>query len=265
MIKNIWIPLLILISSNFIQAQELTAIDALNKASYQRMLTQKMLNAYLKIGSNLDVTNAKKDMEVSAAKFEELMLELFDYEPNPEVVEAIEQIQASWRIYSLKVLSYPNKTMGGVLLKMSGKMLREYDDLLILLEEQAIIEQARLINLSGRQAMLSQRLEMLYLAQNWGLSSKEIDKELKNTNQEFEATQNTLFSAKINMPQIVDRLNNTIEIWRFLMEKFGNVPSPLAILDMTSSVQEKLLQTAAMYTELTKQIKLDNENEEEKE
>lgn len=259
MINNIWIPLLILFSSSFIQAQELTAVDAINKASYQRMLTQKMLNCYLKIGLNLDVANAKKDMEASTAKFEELMIELLEYAPNSQVIDAIDKAQSSWRIYSLKVLSYPNKTMGSVLFKLSGKILNEYDDLLILLEKQAIIDQTRLVNLAGRQAMLSQRMEIFYLAQSWGLSDKEIYKELKRANEEFEETQNTLFASEINMPRIVERLNDTIESWRFLKEKFGNVPSPLAILDMTNAMQEKLLETAAMYTELTRQIDVDNE------
>jgi len=259
MIKNIWISLLILFSGSFLHAQELSAVDAINKASYQRMLTQKMLNAYLKIGSNLDVTNAKNDMEVSAVAFEETMIELLDYAPNAEVIDAIDKAQSSWRIYSLKVLSYPNKTMGTVLLKHSAKILKEYDDLLILLEKQAIIDQVKLINLSGRQAMLAQRMEMLYLAENWGLPSKEIYKELKNANKEFEETQSALLAAELNMPQIVERLNDSIEAWRFLREKFGNVPSPLAILDMTSAVQEKLLETSAMYTELTRQIDVNNE------
>ena len=260
MIKNIWILLFFFYSGSLLQAQEITAVDALNKASYQRMLTQKMLNQYLKMGSNLDVANARKEMEASATRFEELMIELLDFNPNEQVVKAIEDAQSAWRIYSLKVLSYPNKTMGTVLLKLSGKTLREYDDLLILLEKQTNMEEARLINLAGRQAMLAQRMEMLYLAQNWGLPEKEISKELKSMNEEFEETQSALLAAEINMPQIVERLNSTLQSWRFLKGKFGNVPSPLAILDMTNTMQEKLIETAGMYTELTRQVDLSEED-----
>ncbi len=259
MIKNIWISLLILFSSSFLQAQELTAIDAINKASYQRMLTQKMLNSYLKVGTNIDIANAKKDMEISATAFEESMLELLEFAPDEQTVETIEQVQASWRIYSLKVLSYPNKTMGSVLFKLSGKILNDYDDLLILLEKQTENEAFRLVNLAGRQAMLSQRMEMLYFAQDWGLPNKGIYAELKDANEEFEETQNLLLASKLNTPQMVERLNSTLDTWRFLKEKFGNVPSPLAILDMTNAMQEKMMETAAMYIEWTKQVKVDIE------
>lgn len=259
MIKNIWIFLLIFFSSSFLRAQELTTIGAINKASYQRILTQKMLNCYLKVGSNIDVANAKKDMEVSAAEFEESMIELLEFAPNGQVVAAIDQVQSSWRIYSLKVLSYPNKTMGSVLFKLSNKILKDYDDLLILLEKQTEKEEVRLVNLAGRQAMLSQRMEMLYLAEDWGLPKKGIYAELKDANEEFEETQNLLLTSEKNKPQMVERLNSALETWRFLKGKFGNVPSPLAILDMTSAMQDKLMETAAMYTELTKQIKVDNE------
>jgi len=187
------------------------------------------------------------------------MIELLEFAPNEQVVEAIDEVQASWRIYSLKVLSYPNKTMGSVLFKLSSKILNDYDDLLILLEKQTEKEGVRLINLAGRQAMLAQRMEMLYLAQDWGLANKGIFSALKDANEEFEETQNLLLASNMNKPQMVERLNSTLETWRFLKGKFGNVPSPLAILDMTSAIQDKLLEIAAMYTELTKQVKVDND------
>lgn len=263
MIKYILTPLLILVSCSFLKAQELTFVDAINKVSHQRMLTQKMLNCYLMLGSGVEVERAKKEMDESAARFEELMLELLEFAPSEKVVNTIDNVQTSWRIYSIKVLSFPNKTMGIALFNRSRKLMEEYDNLLMLLEKEANIETTRLINLSSRQGMLAQRMEMLYLANYWKLSSEKIGTEFKSANEEFEETLNILLTTEINTPSIREQLNAITENWGFIRKKFDDETVPLLIIQLADTILEYSTSISKKYTELTK--KNDVLEEEEKE
>ncbi|MFK7936067.1 MAG: hypothetical protein AB8G22_21315 [Saprospiraceae bacterium] len=250
MFKYIFSYLFILLSCGFIQAQEMTIVDAIDKASHQRMLTQKMLNCYLRLGSGVETAIAKDEMDSSVAQFEEYMIELLDFTPNEEVEAAIEKAQASWRVYSLKLLSQPNKIMGTVLFRMSGKVVKEYNGLLDLLVEQAQTEKARLVNLSGKQAMLSQRMEMLYLSLYWGLPSKAINDEFENVNEELADGLSTLLATEINTPQIKKELGETAENWEFVQKKFSDTNKPSLITDATKAMLIQLNNITKQYAKL---------------
>ncbi|MEM6319976.1 MAG: hypothetical protein AAF960_20050 [Bacteroidota bacterium] len=252
MIKYILCPLCVLLLSLPLSAQEITPVEAMNKASHQRMLTQKMFNCYIKQGMGTEAALSREEMELSVAAFEEDMIELMDFAPNEEVVTAIEKAQNAWRIYSLKVLSYPNKIMGSVVFDWSGKIMREYDDLVQLMAQQIGTEPAKLVSLTGRQQMLAQRVQMLHLSQKWGLSQKKINKERALVNEDFRSTLKTLSAAEVNLPSMVESLNQISQDWEFIQAKFDQKTMASTIVLTTENMQQRLGEIMDMYFELSK-------------
>ncbi|MEM1121052.1 MAG: hypothetical protein AAGJ18_11440 [Bacteroidota bacterium] len=249
MIKNILLPLFLL-SWNLTAAQDLTLIDAMNKVSHQRMLTQKMLNCYFKIGMGTDVDSARVTMEESAATFEESMIELMDFSSTEKITKAIEDVQNAWHIYSLKVLSFPNKTMGSVLFNRSGDIIEDYDNLLKLLAKEVDSEPGRLVNLSGKQGMLAQRIQTIHLAQSWELPKKSVNKQHKAVKADFEETLETLLSAELNQPLILEFLNETATDWKFVKRKFSIPAMSSSIIKTTEKMLQQMEETTKLYTEL---------------
>ncbi|MEM0994422.1 MAG: type IV pili methyl-accepting chemotaxis transducer N-terminal domain-containing protein [Bacteroidota bacterium] len=244
----------LLIALGFSQAQELTIGDAINKASRQRMLAQQMMKCYLMIGTDTRVESARKELDESVALFEEQMLELLDFAANEKVTKAIGEAQEVWAAYRIKVVSNPNKITGLALLELSDELVEECDDIVSLLEKSAKVKSAELVNLSGRQSMLSQRIAMLYLAYYWKLPSADTYPEMKKAHKEFEAALNELVASKLNTSEITTKLNKSIDEWEFskstLYVKDRHL-MPAVMMVTTTAILERMDDITNLYAELT--------------
>ena len=67
-----------------------------------------------------------------------------------------------------------------------------------LLEKQATTSAGRLVNISGRQRMLSQRMAKFYQAIAWGVGNDKSAAELDKARKEFAAAHQELASAPSN-------------------------------------------------------------------
>ncbi len=194
--------------------------EAMNLSGMQRMLSQRIAKSYLMIGAEVRSEQALQQLDQSVARFENNYQALIEYAPSAEIGAALEQVGESWQHYRELALSRPTREQAVLLLALSDQLLAQSEALVQLIEAHTGSAGARLVNRSGRQRMLSQRIAKLYLALSWRLPVEGLEQQLQQATGEFEAAQQELLSAEQNTPQIAAALQKVEAQWRFARAGF---------------------------------------------
>lgn len=194
--------------------------EAMNLSGMQRMLSQRIAKSYLMIGAEVRSEQALQQLDQSVARFENNYQALAEYAPSAEIGAALEQVGESWQHYRELALSRPTREQAVLLLALSDQLLAQSEALVQLIETHTGSAGARLVNRSGRQRMLSQRIAKLYLALSWRLPVEGLEQQLQQATGEFEAAQQELLSAEQNTPQIAAALQKVEAQWRFARAGF---------------------------------------------
>lgn len=194
--------------------------EAMNLSGMQRMLSQRIAKSYLMIGAEVRSEQALQQLDQSVARFENNYQALAEYAPSAEIGAALEQVGESWQHYRELALSRPTREQAVLLLAFSDQLLAQSEALVQLIEAHTGSAGARLVNRSGRQRMLSQRIAKLYLALSWRLPVEGLEQQLQQATGEFEAAQQELLSAEQNTPQIAAALQKVEAQWRFARAGF---------------------------------------------
>lgn len=194
--------------------------EAMNLSGMQRMLSQRIAKSYLMIGAEVRSDQALQQLDQSVARFENNYQALAEYAPSAEIGAALEQVGESWQHYRELALSRPTREQAVLLLALSDQLLAQSEALVQLIEAHTGSAGARLVNRSGRQRMLSQRIAKLYLALSWRLPVEGLEQQLQQATGEFEAAQQELLGAEQNTPQIAAALQKVEAQWRFARAGF---------------------------------------------
>ncbi len=194
--------------------------EAMNLSGMQRMLSQRIAKTYLMIGAEVRSEVAIQQLDQSVARFESNFLALSEYAPNASISAALEQAGSTWQTYRELALSRPSREQAVHLLQLSDQLLAQSEQVVQLIEQHTGSQNARLVNRSGRQRMLSQRIAKLYLAVSWRLPIDGLQAELQKATEEFETAQQELLSAQQNTLEINQALQKVEAQWRFARAGF---------------------------------------------
>ncbi len=223
--------------------------DAINKAGRQRMLSQRMGKAWLSIGQDIQTDSAKKILDQSMALFDRQLVELKAFAPAGETRETYTELEGVWSDYkSILVGRSPSQGRAQSMLEQSGKILALAHKGTGLFETQSGRPVGKLVNMAGRQRMLSQRMAEYYMAVNWSVNTSSSLQELTKARNEFVPALEILRNASEATPQIKQELLLADNQWLFFDNALKvNVASTKAANDvfMTS---ENLLQVMDRVT-----------------
>lgn len=247
------VGLFFLVGAWAVQAMPLTSGDLVNLAGRQRMLSQRIVKAYAQVGANVLPVQSRQILDDSIALFAQQFEQLQMTSNKPEQRDLLVTIQRLWPDVR-RIASAPVDKQSAALLQTRSNELEAISHRLAgLIEVDGGVSIARLVNVAGRQRMLSQRLTKTYMLRAWNIDSPQIRRELESSRQEFSEALQLLAQAPENTPEIRHELNLIESQWNWFqaaLELEGANSYRLVVADSSESMLASLEHLVALYARL---------------
>ena len=226
---------------------------AINKAGKQPMLSQRIAKAYFFLGENVRPDKAREQLKSSLAMFEKSHQQLKSEIKDKDIQELFAFIDIALADYTNLVSQPYDKSSGSEVLDLSETLLEVCQSVVVNLERSSTTKKAKLVNVSGRQRMLSQRIAKYYVAYQAGFRDPNSVEQLQKAVQEFEAALKLLSGAKQNIPEITSALSKVASLWRvarkfFLDQKKGGLP--VTVFATTDRIMKEMNRITNMYEKI---------------
>lgn len=240
------------------QAQIANINDAINKAGSLRYMANRLAKVYFQVGMGVDGDRSRRILDSQIALYDRRVVELKNYAPTPEIKESYIALEKAWSGYKdLLVGAKPNPEAGRKIVGVSEEVVAIANKATGQLTAHSGTTQGKLVNISGRQRMLSQRIAKYAQAQAWGVAPTDAQAEINKSRAEFSQMLGELAAAQINTPQIKDELELGKQQWMFfeqaLMGRGGDKKANSTNVATTSErILEVMDNVVGMYEKLLK-------------
>ncbi len=172
--------------------------SAINKAGRQRMLSQRIVATYCQIGQEIQTKKSRKQLKKAISLFDEQLVELKDYRKTGKINKQLQRVTTLWEPVKEIAMKPVDRSQAEELRLLAEDLLKAAHRVVILLQDESGTKKGRLVNISGRQRMLSQRMANLYTLQSWGFTSSEYTGDYSQALNEFKGALAELRSSELN-------------------------------------------------------------------
>lgn len=229
------------------------SLNTVDLAGRQRMLSQRIAKAYAQIGANVLPGLSAKVLRDSIDTFASQQDVLRDVAIRPDQQKLIAVIDGQWA----EVLAITNlpveKGRAAELQTRVNAMERLSSQLTYLLRSAHTVKMGKLINVAGRQRMLSQRLAKAYMLRAWGVDIPNLRVEMAIAADEFSSALLILQQAPENTPTIQRELESITTQWDWFQTAIdleGTYSYRLLIADSSEALLMSLENLVANYSRL---------------
>ncbi len=239
-------------------AQILNINDAINKSGRQRMLSQRLAKAYLQLGQTIDAERSRKILDASLHLFERQLAELRIFAPTNDNKLVLTEMEKTWLSYKQALVGQtPNQQDARNIMVINEELLAMAQTATVQLEKYSGSTSGQLVNISGRQRMLSQRMAKFYQALQWDVAPADATGKLELARKEFTSGMQILSNSAGNTARIRDELLLAQQQWMFFdgaLRQSGDQRNRQQYAINVATTSERILEVMDGVTGLYQQL-----------
>lgn len=224
--------------------------DAINQAGRQRMLTQRITANYIQAGIGANAELARTRLLDAIEQFERQHAYLSGLELPADIHQMLDTLGRDWIAFRALAGGVPERERVAELTALDTRLLEACERVVSRLEAAAGGPQGRLVNLSGRQRMLTQRIARNYLLLAAGLGGPDTPERIRTDRDEFRVVLNTLLSERNYSATIGVRLDEVAAQWVWVesaLDMTDDIRYPLIVSDACEKILGLLESLTRMY------------------
>jgi hypothetical protein len=228
------------------QAQISTAL-AINRAARYRALSQRCAKLFCQQVLGVNAKQAADTLVVANGLIQTSTDDLLRAQLAGDAAAQLRTVQQDITAYSGMLKETPSRERLSVVNLQSDKLLASADRLTSLIEQSAKQESAGLINIAGRQRMLSQRIAKNYFLLAAGAATSQSNAQMQSDREAFGRALQTLSSAGVNTPTVRNELESLNAQWLFFTTAVNKGVDPQS-LQTVATTSERILDSANNLT-----------------